>query len=434
MLAHDITNLDAAAFAARCDGKRVILLYPWTNYRTLFISYLLENNPRGFLYYRIHDHAPSLETWLGAMANELNTTLEGFGSQLRSVLPSGKPAQWGEALAADLNAFAGSQKVVLFIDEFDRSPLNGKFQQFIEAAVAGLAANVQLAFNARRLSLDPWYSMVAKGTACVLGTEYRKDDVMFAIAKPARPQLEVYSLGRGYAIVNGQMISNWDGALPRNLFFYFMDHPLVTRDEIFTTFWPELSVKEATNVFHVTKRKISERMSMKVGDGKSYELTQYSGGFYMPSEKIVRHYDVADFQSAIEQAMVATRDEQEKNLLTQAIELYRGPFLQTVDMPWVVERRDQLRQLYSQALISMARLHKRRHELDHALGFFARALRETPEREDIHREVMNIYLKQGMAEDARRQYQNLERTLKETLNITPSRETRELYDEARKQA
>ena len=32
--------------------------------------------------------------------------------------------------------------------------------------------------------------------------------------------------------VNGTPITNWDGALPRNLFFFFMDHPLVTRDEM----------------------------------------------------------------------------------------------------------------------------------------------------------------------------------------------------------
>ncbi len=423
-----ITNLTLESFQKRAENKKLILLYPWTNYRTIFITHLLNTYDTGLLYYRLNMDAARLEDWLAGMLAELGPALDGFGKNLQSALNSGKAAQMGQALAADLAAYAGKEKVILFIDEFDRAPLNGKFREFIEAAVAALQPNTQMAFSSRRLTYEPWYNFVAKGVACVVGTEYRKDDVMFTVEEPARPQLEVYSLGRGYAIANGQMISNWDGALPRNLFFYFMDHPLVTRDEIFATFWPDLSVKEATNVFHVTKRKISERISMKVGDGKSYELTQYSGGFYMPSEKIVRHYDVADFQDAIERAMVATSDEQEKSLLTEAIELYKAPFLQTVEMPWVEERRDQLRQLYSQALISMARLHKRRNELDHALGFFIRALKETPEREDIHREVMTIYLKLEMFEDARWQYQTLETILREKLGIGPSRETRELYE------
>ncbi|HLV35416.1 MAG TPA: bacterial transcriptional activator domain-containing protein [Spirillospora sp.] len=428
MISQAITRLTIEDFQRRAEGKKVILLYPWTNYRTLFLTHLLKSVEQGLLYYRITAENPKLEDWLAEMVSELDSVLDGFGSNLKQAISSGKPAQMGEALAADLAAYAQGKWVVLYIDEFDRAPLNGKFRDFIEAAVQNLKDNTQLAFSSRRLTYEPWYKMVARGDACVLGTEYRKDDVMFTVEEPARPQLEVYSLGRGYALVNGQMITNWDGALPRNLFFYFMDHPLVTRDEIFATFWPNLSVKEATNVFHVTKRKISERISLKVGDGKSYELTQYSGGFYMPSEKIVRHYDVADFQDAIERAMVATNDDQEKNLLTQAIELYKAPFLQTVDMPWVEERRDQLRLLYAQALISMARLHKRRNELDHALGYFIRALKETPEREDIHREVMMIYLKQEMFEDARRQYQALDTILRQTLGIGPSRETRELYE------
>jgi two-component SAPR family response regulator len=285
---------------------------------------------------------------------------------------------------------------------------------------------VQITFSSRLLTYQPWYDMVAQGTAVVLGTEFRRNDVMFTVEETPKPQLEVYALGRGYALVNGQMITNWDGALPRNLFFFFMDHPLVTRDEIFQTFWPDLSVKEATNVFHVTKRKITERLSMKVSETGSYELTQYSSGFYMPSEKIVRHYDVSDFEDAVEKATMSTDEREEVALLMRAIDLYKAPFLQQIEMKWVAERRATLRQQYATALIGMGRIWKRRGDDQRTLGYFTRALKEMPEREDIHREVMNIYYKMGMNDDARAQYRRLEQILRETLNIGPSRETREL--------
>ena len=428
MLPQEVTNMTIDDFHARSKGKKVILLYPWTNYRTLYLTHFLTSLDHGLLYYRINQDDPQLADWLSGMVDELDQSLDGFGDHLRQALKEGKPVDMGRALAADLAAYSGKEQVVLFIDEFDRAPMDRGFSDFAEAAVADLADNIQLAFSSRRLTYNPWYAMVARGDACVIGTEYRKDNVMFTVEPKPRPQLEVYSLGRGYALVNGQQITNWDGALPRNLFFYFMDHPLVTRDEIFETFWPNLNVKEATNVFHVTKRKISERISLKVGDGKNYEMTQYRGGFYMPSEKVVRHYDVADFQDAIERAMTATSDNQEKVLLTEAIELYKEPFLDTVSMDWVGDRREHLRQLYAQALIGMARLHKRNQELPHALGYFIRALRETPEREDIHREVMTIYMQQEMHADARQQYLTLERILDETLGVRPSPESRELYE------
>jgi DNA-binding SARP family transcriptional activator len=97
-------------------------------------------------------------------------------------------------------------------------------------------------------------------------------------------------------------------------------------------------------------------------------------------------------------------------------------------MRWVEERRENLRQLYAQALIGMGRINKQRHDNERALGFLTRALRETPEREDIHREVMSLYIALGMPGDARLQYQRLEKMLQESLGISPSRETREIYD------
>ncbi len=426
MIVQEITKVSLDSFREKSAGKKVVLLYPWTNYRNLFLTHFLSSAKEGLLYYRIPAEVTSLNGWLEDLTREFDSVLGGFGSRLKESLPSGNSGDLAEALAADLTAYS-SDPIVLFIDEVDRMPLDNGFRKFMNALVPALPENVQIAVSSRLLTHQPWYDMVARSDAAVLGTEYRKDDVMFTVEDTPKPQLEVYTLGRGYALVNGQPITNWDGALPRNLFFYFVDHPLVTRDEIFHTFWPDLSVKEATNVFHVTKRKISERISMKVGDNRSYELTQYNGGFYTPSDKVVRHYDVGDFESSVERALMTGDEREEEALLTRAIDLYKAPFLQTIEMKWVVERRDQLRQQYAQALISMGRICKRREEDQRALGYFIRALKETPEREDIHREVMLTYLKLGMIEDARMQYERLEQILKETLDINPSRETRDLY-------
>jgi DNA-binding SARP family transcriptional activator len=427
MIFQEITRVSLDSFRERSKGYKVVLLYPWTNYRTLFLSYFLSGVDNGLLYYRIPADETTLTGWLRGLVKEFDEVLEGFGKQTRPAIEKNNPADMGTALAHDLSDYARKKDVVLYIDELDRVPHDEAFEQFTRALVAGLPNNIQLSFSSRLLTHQPWYDMVSRREALVLGTEYRKNDVMFAVEDAPRPQLEIYALGRGYALVNGQPITNWDGALPRNLFFYFVDRPLVTRDEIFQTFWPDLSVKEATNVFHVTKRKISERITMKVGGTGSYELTQYNGGFYLPSEKVVRHYDVADFQEAVERALVASTEHEEETLLRRAIDAYKAPFLQNIDMEWTRNRRDHLRQLYAQALVSMGRLTKARHDDEQALGFYVRSLKEAPEREDIHREVMSIYIQLNRFEDARSQYNRLTQILDETLHIAPSRETRELY-------
>jgi len=203
---------------------------------------------------------------------------------------------------------------------------------------------------------------------------------------------------------------------------------LVTRDDIFATFWPKLSIKEATNVFHVTKRKISERITMKVTGGGDYELTQYASGFYMPSDRVIRHYDVSDFQEAVEQAAISLDRREEEQLYRRAVDLYKASFLETVEMSWTVERRNHLRLLHAQALIGVGRICRDQNQPQEAIGFFTRSLKEIPEREDIHREVMKLYIALGMPEDARNQYRCLEQLLNERLGVAPSEETRKLLE------
>ncbi len=426
MFVREITTLSLDTFRDASKSRKLILLYPWTNYRNVFLSYYLKGVGREVLYYRTGAEQGTLSAWLQGMVDEFRHVNPKFGSNLEKVFEQNDPRPLAKALAKDLGSHS-KEPLVVYIDEFDRLPFDDALTTFITDLMKELPANIQIAVSSRLLTHQPWIDFVHKGEAVVMGTERRKDDLLFRLEDHAKPQLETYAFGRGHVLVNGQPVTNWDGALPRNLFFYFIDNPLVTRDQIFETFWPNLPVKEATNVFHVTKRKISERIGMKIDEAGSFELTQYGSGFYTPSDKLVRHYDVHDFEAAVERALLTMDEREEILLLSRAIDLYRAPFLQGVEMRWMVARRDKLKSLYGQALISLARIAKRRGEKEKALGLFVRALRETPEREDVHREVMALYLSIGMVEDARKQYQILVKFLKEAQSIEPSRETRELY-------
>lgn len=425
MLSHVVTSVSFESFRASSEGKKVVLLYPWTNHRNVFLSYFLNDFSEGLLYYRLPEHTRGLAHWLGDLRDEIRFVASGFGNVLEQALDSGTASELGEALAADIKALA-LERVVLYLDELDRIPQDEEFRQFMNAAIANLPANAQLVISSRLLTYDPWISWVNRDEVVVLGTDHRSSNLLFAKQSNLKPQLEIYAFGRGHAVSNGREISSWDGALPRNLFFYFIDNPLVTRDQIFEIFWPKLSVRDATNVFHVTKRKITERISAYVDDDNNYELTNYSTGFYVPSDKIVRHYDVADFEQAMEGALLS-RDAHEKELqYLRVIEIYKAPFLHPVRLPWVEARRNQLKFMYADALIGIARLKQDQGAWEEALGYFARALKEVPQREDIHRGVMQMYIKLGRNADARQQYTILERLLKRKLGVKPSGETQAL--------
>ena len=227
--------------------------------------------------------------------------------------------------------------------------------------------------------------------------------------------LEVRAFGEGRVHLNGHAVDSWDGALPRALFFYLIDRGMVTRAEIFQTFWPNLSTREATNVFHVTKRKISEVLGT--------ELTVYGSSFYHISPRIQLSYDVSLFNQLVQDS---ENEEGGADALRQALSLYRGDFLTSLNADWVVNRRESLQQAGCDALITLGKLCESTDNPREALGYYLRASRLKPEREDSTHAVMRLYSDLGMREDALQAYRRLVKILHDSLKVTPSQQVQQL--------
>jgi DNA-binding SARP family transcriptional activator len=194
--------------------------------------------------------------------------------------------------------------------------------------------------------------------------------------------LEVFALGSGRAFVDGKEISDWEGSLPRRLFFYLVDRGMVTRSQIFDTIWPGLPIREATNVFHVTKRKVNEVLG--------FDLTIYWGGFYRLSPEIDLVYDVAAFMGNLQASAVAEA-EPALALLNPSLGMYRGDFLSGMDLEWAKARRAELRILHSEALAAAAHLHDQQQQPDLAIGRYSRAYAFNPVRSETARKLIQVY-------------------------------------------
>ncbi len=234
--------------------------------------------------------------------------------------------------------------------------------------------------------------------------------------------LEVHSFGSGRVYLDGVEIETWDGVLPRSLFFYLVDRGMTTRDDIFKIFWPTLTTKEATNVFHVTKRKISEVLGV--------DLTTYWSGFYRISPDIELCYDAMYFAKLVQDSAIADDDEAQ-NLLRRAIALYRGEFLTTLDLEWTRARRQSLLQTYGEALVTLGKMAHARGDKREALGLFLRSALTNPQREDLVRDIMELYADLGMVEDALASYERLEQELENSLEVPPTPELAQYADTLR---
>lgn len=214
--------------------------------------------------------------------------------------------------------------------------------------------------------------------------------------------LEVRALGPGRVQVEGRNVSDWDGHLPRNLFFYFVDRGTVTRNEIFETFWPDMKTNEATNVFHVTKRKINELMGTNV--------TVYDSGFYRIAPQMNVQYDVMLFEQLMTRA-AASAPEDAYTIYQRALGLYRGDYLGMAPMPWIQRRASHLQALVVEALIQLSKLNTLRDEIVHALASALRAFGVMPHREDVALQAMQMSAQQGHKEQAQRIFSVLRHAL-----------------------
>ena len=315
-------------------------------------------------------------------------------------------------LASALNSIP---KSVLFIDNYQ--PNNSILTNVLLALVPQLGDVQRVILCGRVFPSIFVHAFAEERIVAVVPTDNDRLLIDYADPQISNDILEVHAFGQGAVLVNGRPIKEWEGILPRALFFYLVDRAMVTRDEIFKTFWPQLGKNEATNVFHVTKRKISEILKI--------HPTTYSSGFYRVSPDIQLYYDVINFREAVQNAVIANDDEAE-DLFRIAIDLYQDDFLSTLDHAWVVKRRDELRNNYTDALVGLARIYERRANQPEALGFFQRALSTAPLREDLVRSIMTIHAQLGHIDHAQEAYNHLGHQLQEEFNVSPDPLTTEL--------
>jgi DNA-binding SARP family transcriptional activator len=416
------TSVTVMATRGTLDGEfpvdaPLVILHPNFPNQHLILAQVLTRTNRTPIFFSLQTTNSDLSAAWGLFTMALKDQVGRVPPSLEAKATPEKAAQ------AALKALNPAQPYMLVIDAVDLG--NRQIEAWIAALAKGLPENSQIIVGARRLPL----SLLAGDTNREIARLYPVDPERMLLdyaSQPAdRALLEVYGLGPGQALINGQRIDRWDGMLPRALFFYFIDRGMVTRDEIFHTFWPTLTVREATNVFHVTKRKISEILG--------FDLTVYWSGFYRISPDIDLHYDVVKFAEHVQNSVVAA-DDQAVELLQRAIDLYQSVFLSTLDMEWVQNRRNELNLTYSEALSSLGKIRQRQGRPQEALGLLLRAAVNQPHREDLARGIMSLFTELGQPEKALEVYERLTAELKHSLGVAPDRRTVELAQQIRASA
>lgn len=137
--------------------------------------------------------------------------------------------------------------------------------------------------------------------------------------------------------------------------------------------------------------------------------------------------DVSEFEELAESKTKAD--------LLQAANLYRGRFLKDFNIEamefenWLEQTRDRLEHKALNCLGNLLDQLQHDHQYDQAIAIANQALNIDYYREDIHRQLMDIFMANGMRSSALSHYRSLKNVLSRELQVEPDADTRKLYEE-----
>lgn len=375
-------------FRENSENARAVILQPTSKHRTALVAHLLTSGEYTTLYFALTPESGDLDTFIDAMLRSFSEQSEEIGryaSAAHAVYHKGS-AVFREAiidgLVRDFQTLS-NQRVLVIFDNFDYAENSEDVQRFVEDLIVRLPENCLALINGRSQPRFPWNSLIAQTRAIILDDD--KIVTQTIQPNPENPigQLDIFALGPGFVYFNDKPITEWEGHLPRLLLFFAVDRGIITREDFHRAFWGDLSDVQATNVFHVTKRRLHRAFEL--------EMLEHQGNSYRLRPGISVYYDAFDWTQTLIRARDIANEDPSKDY-ERVVELYRGPFLKGHDDAWILTRRQDILAGYVEAVIYLAQKHvehyRKNPEVNHsaleqAITLSRKALKEAPTSADL---------------------------------------------------
>jgi len=206
-------------------------------------------------------------------------------------------------------------------------------------------------------------------------------------------------------------------------------HRAQPREVLAGIFWGELSQERARGSLNTALWKLKKALEPNGIPAGTYLINNHPGevGFNRESqywldveafEEKTRHLSACPLQMA---------DETHVQELEKILGLYTSELLEGSYKDWVLRERERLRALYLKSLGYLLEYYKLHGLYENGLACAQQILNLDPLREDIHREMMRLYLENGQRALAVRQYEICRKMLDTELSISPMEETQALF-------
>ena len=201
-----------------------------------------------------------------------------------------------------------------------------------------------------------------------------------------------------------------------------------SRSELIANLWSETAGSASMGSFNTALwrlRGLVEQPPLKPGD---LIVSDRRGGIGLNPDAV--WLDVAEFERLVSPGLSRPLDkvtDADIDGLRRGIALYTSDILLDLSDDWALRERERHRRNFLNALGRLMQLAIVRRELHDGIRFAQAILDRDCLREDVHRDLMRLYLANGQRAQALRQFEHCRDLLRRELAIQPMRETMALY-------
>jgi DNA-binding SARP family transcriptional activator len=206
-------------------------------------------------------------------------------------------------------------------------------------------------------------------------------------------------------------------------------HRSHSREILADAFWGEQRHEKARRALNTALWRLKKVLEPEGVPAGTYLISAHAGevGFNCQSQYWL---DVEVFEQEANHLITYPPEKADKPNIQEfekTLNLYKGELLEDVYHDWALRERERLRAMYLKCLMYLMHYYKFQKLYEKASTYGQQILSFDPIREDIHREMMRIYLESGQRALAARQYEICQLALARELGISPMEETQMLY-------
>ncbi len=230
---------------------------------------------------------------------------------------------------------------------------------------------------------------------------------------------------------------HWRTKKGKSLFVFMVtnDSKGCPRDLLIETFWPD---KKASAAAHSLQVEISSLRNMlrEITGNKldAKNAIRYQNQKYFLSPELVIKNDILSFEELVKKArgLEAIDLLKSRQLLEQALKVYRGDFCSDIVDKWAEDRRIYYKEMRIKILKKLGELCYKEKNFRKSLEYYLPALGFDRYDETIYLGIMRCYNAIGDRDNIQKYYQLLIKTLQQMNITTPAPETLKIYQDSLK--